>query len=510
MRIPWPTHFNLKVVFGLALALMVVQLVMGTSPFFAAGVLYFIVISTIAFNIAGGMNTFSGSFIGFMSLQTIILAQVAKVFLLQPADSHLLTPLTTISVYDTGMTCVAFAAFLSAKYKRKIPIFRADQDENRMVGMSIAASIIGAVCLSLVGLYGFQEDLSISKGDIFGMLNQFGGFLPLGVLLGTAHIIQQSRGARSARWWTILPIIFLTLYGVAVQSKSAIFQPLLMWLMVCAALGYKLNRKQIISLTCTAVFALVIVFPVVQYMRGSTRAGNIINRGKLVYEYLSDNSLLSIREAYIANEDLREESSSEGYFYYGTDKQMLDRLSLIAMEDAIIYRVEKSEPHGTKFMSDGILAMVPRVIWRDKARWEAGAVIEVNEMGREIGIIAPTDYTTFISFSLFGSTYYMVGWLLSIPLLFFVILPMFYIMDSFYGSIRTNLFCLFPVLGNMHGAPEFTPPAVYSGLIHQIILMAITIQFIRFVSPSVTIFLSKKGLIREYVHPVVTPIRAGA
>jgi hypothetical protein len=480
---------------------MVAQLLMGTSPVFAMGVFYFIMVTAVSFNMAGGMNTFSGSFIAFMSLETIIISQVAKLFYGQAADTNLMTPLTTISVYDAGITCIAFAAFITSKYRRKSPIFNAEKDANRLVGMSIASSIIGIASLLLVGLYGFDGDLSVKKGDIFGFLNQFGGFVPLGVLLGTAFIIQKSNGTRSARWWTILPMIFLTLDGIALQTKAGIFSPALMWLLVCAAYGYRLNKKQVIGVVSVAIFAAYIIFPVVQYMRGFTRTGDLINRGRLVYEYLAENSLLSIRENYIATEQLKEEGSADGYFYYGTDKGMLDRMSLIETEDAIIYRTEVSMPRGAGPMIDGFLSMIPRVIWTDKAKWEAGSISMVNVMGREIGILAPTDETTYISFSIFGSTFFMVGWAWSAALILVVMIPMFLLMDSFYGSVRTNMFALFVVLGNMHGAPEFTLPAIFGTLIHEIILTAMILWFIRALSPAITMFLGKNGLLNVQEAP---------
>jgi len=506
MRVPWPSHLNLKIVMYFGLALMVAQLLMGTNPLFSVGILYFIMVAAIGFNVAGGLNTFSGSYIGFMALETIIIAQIAKLFYLQAADTHLMAPLTTIAVYDIGITCVSFAAFVASKYRRKDPFFNANKDGSRMVGMSIAASMIGMVCYMLLGLYGFESDLAVQKGSFIGLLNQFGAFLPLGILIGTAFIIKQSQGTRSARWWTIVPVIFLTLYGIAVESKQGIFQPILIWLVVCASYGYKLNRKQVIGLVCAAGFSAYIVFPVVQYMRGFTRTGDIINRGKLVYEYLANNDLLSIREAYITNEELREEGSANGYFYYGSDKELLDRLSLIETEDAIIYRTEVSMPRGMKYMADGFLSQVPRKLWHGKDKWEEGAIAEVNEMGREIGVLQEGDETTFISFSLMGSTFYMVGWL-SAPLIIAVMIPFFWIIDSFYGNIRTNIFCLFVVMANIHGAPEFALAVAFSTVVHVTLITWITISFIRKVSPAITIFLGNRGMLTAEEAPNAKTVR---
>jgi len=101
----------------------------------------------------------------------------------------------------------------------------------------------------------------------------------------------------------------------------------------------------------------------------------------------------------------------------------------------------------------------------------------------------------------------MVGWAWSAALILAVLVPMFLIMDSFYGSVKTNMFALFVVLGNMHGAPEFTLPAVYAALIHEIVLTWITIWFIRSMSPAITIFLGKNGLLNQEEAPgvVVAP-----
>jgi hypothetical protein len=163
MRFPWPDHVNANHLIFFATALLVAQLLSGTNPLFAICIFFYTILAGMAFNFGGGLYTFTGSFIAFQSLEVVIISQVAKVILWQPADSNLQTPLHTAAVYVAGMAAECAAVIVCSKYRRKEPFFDSRKDDSRMMEMSIAGSIIGIVSSFLLFTLGLQETGGIKQ-----------------------------------------------------------------------------------------------------------------------------------------------------------------------------------------------------------------------------------------------------------------------------------------------------------------------------------------------------------
>ena len=490
MRLPWPDHVNTKGGIYFALLLMAVQISLGTSPFFAVSIFIYVIETVIAFNLAGGLYTFAGSFIFFQSTQSILISQVAKCCFLQAADTNLLNPQKTAMVYALGGLGTLGAVLVSNKMLLKQPIYDARKHDITLMPQSIVASTIGIFALIVVGVYGFSDE-GIAHGSILSYLNQLPNFLPLGVMIGTAHIIRTSNGTRSARWYTIIPIVYQIITGFVLNTKQGIFQPLLVWLAVGAVYRYKFAKLQLLGFAAFTVFAAVFIFPYIQYSRSEVREGNIYDRAVLVYNFTRDNGFTKVRAAYKLNQALREESGEESAFlYYGTDEEALDRFSLIENEDALIHRVDLTTTHGMKPLWDTVLYLTALFIWRDKYV----IIAFTNLLGREIGVISDEDYGTFISFSMYAPAYYMEGWIGVLFLPFFSLAFYFTVINIFYGTAKENAYCLLPILGNLHGAAEATPVAPLGALVQYVPASFIIIRLTRILSPAVSIFLAKSGL----------------
>jgi hypothetical protein len=473
-----------------AMALMTAELILGTNPLFAVCVFLYVLITAVAFNVAGGLYTFSGSYIAFQSLQSILISQIGKIFYLQAADSNLHSPLTTVAVYTAGELALAGACLFTRRYRRRIPIMDSRTDAKFTMAMSMTASVIGIVTAFLVGTIGSDVYGNVEGGSIWSYIGQMGNFLLIGIILGTAHIIQASGGKRSARWWTIIPMVVFTLLGVVYNSKQGIYEPLAVWVMCCALYRYKFNKPQIVWLIAAGIFSIMVVFPVVQYSRGFVREGALVNRALLVYDFMRDHSISDIRASYNSDEELREESGQSGYFfYYGKDAQLLDRVSLIAVDDAVVnYTLAKGTAGYGAFTQEFIL-MVPRVIFPNKDRYVTASI--VNVLGRETGILGAGDETTFIAFSLFGPSFYMGGWWAVIVLTFGVMSVFFWLMDSFYGDARISVYALLAIAGTLHGAAEMILPVTAGVILHMCVLGPITLWLLRRLSVGAQVFIQR-------------------
>ncbi len=507
MRFPWPDHIKAKHLIFFATTLLVLQLASGTHPLFATCIFFYTLLAGTAFNFGGGLYTYTGSFIAFQSLEVVLISQVAKLILWQPADSNLQTPLHTAGIYVAGMAAECAAVIVCSKYRRKEPIFDSRKDESRMMEMSIAGSMLGIVASFLLFTLGLQSEGGIKQASIWGYLNQLQYFLPLGIMLGTAYLIRASDGKRSARWWTVMPIVYMSLQGVALNSKQGIFQPVFTWLLVCLVYRYKFSKLQIAGIIAYVIFGAYIIFPVVQYSRAYVREGNLIQRAQLVYQFTTQNGLIAIREAYINDEELESESADEHYFfYYGRDMQLLDRFSLIETEDAVVRYAERVGSYGLEPFADEAISIVPRFMLPNKDDYLH--ISMANVLGRATGMLGPEDEQTFISFSMFATTYFLAGWGGVTALIFAVMAITFTVIDSFYGDARKSYYALLPIVGNIHGAPELMLPVIIPALVHLILLVWVVLKVMRWFSPAVGLFVKRYGL--KALPPSATQIGKSA
>ena len=83
--------------------LCVTQVIEGTPLTFSLMSLAFILIATVAFNVAGGFARPSVSYIFFYAVIAVIVGLTYKALLGEPADSNLSAPQTTMLVYVGGI-----------------------------------------------------------------------------------------------------------------------------------------------------------------------------------------------------------------------------------------------------------------------------------------------------------------------------------------------------------------------------------------------------------------------
>ncbi len=454
MVLPWPSSVPFRAAVYGAVLLLILQLALGTAPAFAVAMFAYLLVTVVAFNLAGGLYTYTGSYIALQSLQSVSLAQVAKIALLQPADSNLRAPLESICVYLLGEISLLCAILVTRKFKTNSkPIFDGRRYTSRLLSMSIASTVIGVSAQIIVGLYayGTSEKGGIEGGTVLSYLHQLPLFVPLGVMLGTVHIIKSSGGARSLRSYTLLPMIFMTVWGFFSNSKSQTYEALLIYLVVCMVYRYRFTGKQIGLFLGFGLLGVLIIFPFIQYVRRYALEGDIVVRAQTTIGVIQDVGIVTAIQDFKLEESLREESGQQNAaLYYGKDMGFLDRVSLIENEDALVYATEHSGPRGMRPYLDGVLSMTPRFLWPDKVMPPK----ITNEMGHAIGLLGPDDDVTAISFSLFGSAFYLNGWYGPTIATFLWGVVVFGIVDRLYGSARYNVFALIPITFNLHAAPE--------------------------------------------------------
>jgi hypothetical protein len=441
VRLPFPERIPLPAICYFAGILCALQLIEGTSGVFALCCLFFIIVSGLAFNFAGGLSRPSGAYVFFFSTLTLIVGVCWKAILGEPADSNLDNPKLVISLY-LGFSCAMFAAVLLSRSlvtKRAIleNVVRREKMQTAIVGCLITGFL-------LIAIPSFFPDIG-GNGSFFSAITQINQFLPLAIILGTIYTIRRSGGTRSVNLPVILAMLSVFGFGLLGFSKQGMFTPPICWLLAAASQRYSISKIQIALCFLMVFFSFRYLVPFAQYgrdYRGDTFSSNLENVGSML------SNLGEVRQKYLENAEDTDESVIHSY--YDEPQGFFDRLQAVSMDAALIsYKNQTSTFMGLQPIFSAFANFVPHVIWKEKPITNPG-----NSYAHEIGLLADNDTTTGVSFSPVADAYAMLGWagvLLVSPV---IISMLFIIFDSLCGDVRETPWGLAVIVVFAHVAPE--------------------------------------------------------
>jgi hypothetical protein len=500
VRLPFPDRIPLTPAFYFAGILFVIQLLQGTSGLFALGCLFFIIVSVLAFNFAGGFTKPTGSYVFFFATLTLIVGLCWKAILGEPADSKLGDPLLGIGVY-LGCICSMFVAVVIA---RRITTKRAIL-KNLVTEANMQTATVGCM---ITGFLIFAAGLLVpsGSGSVLSALAQINQFLPLAIILGTIHTIRRSGGTQSVNLPVLLSMAFSCALGIYGFSKQGIITPFVCWIMAAASQNYRITRAQIVAGLLGAFFIFHYMVPYAQYgrsFRGESGEENL----SVVISLLSD--LGGVREQYLIASDDADQDFLYGYF--NTPQGFLDRLQAISMDDAImVYK----QHYGFEGLSPIIMDfenLVPHFIWKNKPDFNLG-----NTFAHQIGLLANDDTTTGVSFSPAAESYVFLGWtgvFLLAPILWIILFTLF---DSLCGDLRDAPWGLLVAVFFAHVAPE----GGLGGVIYMYVYISFGIIFSAIIGAYVmpilgTLFIGPEGIsirrgapirsLPNRLHPPISP-----
>src|SRR5579871_1825642 len=150
VRIPYPERISLQYAISFATLLSAAQLYQGTNPLFSLYSFLFIVIATIAFNLAGGLARPSGAYVFFYAVLAVILGLCWKAILGEPADSHLLLPLLTMKVFLGSIIAMLGAVFVSRRFTAKRPLLGRMVTDDNIQNATVGCMVTGLVLTVLL------------------------------------------------------------------------------------------------------------------------------------------------------------------------------------------------------------------------------------------------------------------------------------------------------------------------------------------------------------------------
>ena len=477
--------------FVFAAAIFVVQIMQHTDPLFSVLFFAYIILSTLAFNVAGGFSRASGFYVFWFALLTCIVGGVWKAVLGEPASSNLVSPVATLLTYVVSMAMIIVCLLLSQRLTRGTRglsgLLHTDDVNLGLASLGCLLANEGTVLANIF--------LPGGSGSLVAIINQENAFLPFAVLLGTVHVIRSSGGRRSVNVVTLVSGLLILIFGGLLNySKQGMFTPIVCWGAAAASQRYRLRPWQVGLLLAFAVYSVMILSPLSQVGRAQIPDGaDNYARAQLTTDLLTHPTRLRAEykgstESVIPGE--RVAGFAKGYF--DSPQGLLDRLTIIQADDRLVTYTLQGHTDGYERAVYYFINWIPHVILKDKEKYAPiGATNPGNHYAHETGgLLSPDDYSTGISFSPTAEAFHLEGWpglLVIAPIVWFLL---FTTVDLICGDLRRSPYGLIAAVYFAHVAPE----SLIAGLVQFIwtgnIAIIIAIVFCTYFAPILGTLLS--------------------
>ena len=434
------------------MTLLTLQLCCGTSPAFAALTALFCLLTYGAVMAAGGLMSLTGVMVFYLAAQNVLVAQVAKVVLWQPADSHLLQPLTTMGVYDAGMFGIYAAAtlFRRSRLSRRPPLFAPETDPARLMWVayvSTALFLFQSVFTRAVAVD--AETGAQTTGGLFGLLQAIPFLFTLSVASGTAYMVVSSQGRRSLGLVNLVPMLTVAALGTLGANREAVPDVIAVYFLTCYAFRFRFRPIHFGFLAVGAYVAQFIFFPYALYARSIVRTPDLQKNIQLAAGLMQD-----VIADPVKYQQLTYESKAKTpwkFFYYGKAYPTLDRFSQMVVADAVIDAALRETNSEMDTITPGFLTVPPRFLLPDKPIGSPNTIIA----HRVPGMLNKNDHGTGISMGFFCDAFASFSWpgAFCIPfLLMFALLCVYSLFLSF--RLWQNIYGLCLVLAMPHSFSE--------------------------------------------------------
>ena len=421
--------------------LFIMQQLQGTMPIVSVCSCLFVIIAAIAFNLAGGFDRPSGTYVFFYAVLGVIVGLCWKVVQWEPADKNLLQPVLTFEVFLGGITSMLVAVWIAKQFRRKTAYLQNLVTDANMRNATLGCLLTGAV-LTVTSVV-----IPKVPGSLLSALEQVNRFLPMAIILGVTHAIRSSNGTKSVNFavWMGGGLTFL-MGGIAGFSKEGMFTPFLCWALAAGALRYRLGLLQIAGIAGTIALMFAFLVPYSQYGRTLVPEDSTVAQRLGIARTLLSHPIDLRREVQTAETTSYEEQKT-GYF--NSPQGFFDRLQMVSVDDLLVDATERLGFFGLQPIYVAAENLVPHFLWPDKPQVAFG-----NLFAHEIGGLPEDDFTTGVSFSPSGEAYHMQGWVgvfLVAPLMFALL---FIAYDSLCGEISKSPWGLLAAAMFAHTAPE--------------------------------------------------------
>jgi hypothetical protein len=490
MRLPFPTRISVQKTFLFAAVVFIIQILQHTDVTFAGLFFAYVMFSVIAFNAAGGFSRAPGAYIFWFALLTCIIGVLWKIAVDEPGESNLVSPNVTLATYVVSMMTIFGALQISRRLTRRAPglTFTLHADK-----VNLGHAALGCFVANQLVVWA-NEYLPHGSGSLVNILNQENVFLPVCILLGTIHTIRTTGGRRSVNLLTFIASALIFVYGgLAGYSKQAMFTPIVCWGVAAASQRYRLRLWQVGLLLAFAVVSVELLSPLSQVGRALIpETATLSDRLTLSADLLTHPKVL--RADYIEGTGTPDETGHiTGWAagYYDTPQGLMDRLNIIRSDDRLNTYTLQGHTVGKMKVLFYFIDWIPHFILPNKESFMPPGVNNAgNYYAHELGMLAPDDYTTGVSFSPSAEAFHMDTWEGIVVVGAFVWTLLFIVVDLICGDLRNSPIALFVVVAFAHVAPESLIGNLVYFIFFQDLGIVIAIVFCTYFAPIIGQLLS--------------------
>lgn len=432
MTLPFPSRIPLDRALGFGLLLATVLFAEGNPVELCLIVLALLLTGVVGFNLVDGFQRPAGAYIFFVVLFTGLLGTMIKASTNELITNNVPNAEQTLLIYWVGTCGMVAAAWLSRRFAPRRPLL-----SGRLTQKNTSQAVLGCIVLG-IGFPAVAYAISPVLGSITHQLNIT---LPLAVLIGVYQRGLATNGRSTFSWPVAVAWSYSTGLGILQYSKELMFAPSAAWLIAAAAARLRLSLPKMILLGSMAVFAITILVPFSQYgrnFRAETDADPTVALKMLEHPF-------SLREQVIQDE----ERQPDLYHWFDQPRGIFDRLTMLPVDSALIEYTDRTAPIGLTNTYYYLQNILPHFISPNKPDLHMG-----NDYAHKIGMLAPADHTTGISFSPYADAYHQAGWFGILFVMPAILFGLFLVLDAVVGSTNDAPWGMFFTLAFAHIAPE--------------------------------------------------------
>jgi len=322
-------------ILGMVLFLAAGELVSGTSlPFVAIMAVAMLAIGA-TYNMLGGLGTFGGVLFAIFALNTLVVSQFAKVFMLEAADLTLRSPVLTIAVYAVYFLSLMVGVFLFGRARLQLP-------RPLEPTTALHSGVIYTVSL-VIGLSAtmYMTNLALMHPETagsaeHGIARAFALLLPLSLVIAVDARLRKTGGAHCFGWAAFWPAFAIEFLGFMAASRTGFLMPPFLVLITCYFRGFRFRSRHYIAGGAIVALLFLVVSPWFLWSR------SFRNQTSLWRQIAVMSRLAAAAPAYwpevkgSVQESMTRAAAKGGEYFRKTGTVTLDRFVLIPDDDAVI------------------------------------------------------------------------------------------------------------------------------------------------------------------------------
>ena len=366
-----------------------IQIILGSGPGLVVTASATLIVSLLPLALLG--RDIYGLLSAFFGIRYVGIAIVLKTVYGETLDSHLLAPQISYALTFCVIVCTTAAISLARFVDRGRSRFPTPQDTGQLRLLSIACIAVGSCAELMEAASKSTISGEVNSGILFVLANAFTSFFILGLTCEATYAHRVSKGE------TFLTSRLMALLGMQLCFALALnvreFFITCILSVICTAYLLKCMRWRHLVLAAVAGLLFIsFLSPITLFLRtekeGLSFQAFVSLVGTTVSQAATDPAFLHQLTETQKYQSLYEEGLV-AYDYYGDRSNVANRLSYVALLDAVYYGMSQRTPLGFDGASEQVLSRVlPSFIvafkeqkpytYGDWLSWQAG----MSEQGR--------------------------------------------------------------------------------------------------------------------------------